>query len=449
MSSVRRLYYAFRSSDGRIRIATLLGVSGLVMALAIFLMLPASAGDGDPSGAGVQPTEVSYGGGPGACAVFSDAAFELHINNPMDGTFTGPDGTRVTLEVSDDDVHFNFAFVNNPEKAAFDVVVNGGSKNTHFDYDGSIGARRTDTALHAPTKGGSSNLYNLSHVNICYDVAPLASVSGTKFHDHDADGAKDGSFEPGLGGWTIAAFGPNGIAGTAVTASDGSYSIAGLAPGEYTICEATNTDGLPISTDERVTWAWTQSAPSDNSLCGEGYAPAGHTVTVETSDITGRDFGNLREVSINCSQPDEEGIPVSLGGEGDPLSTVTVPGGCDSGVFTSTYDLGLSSDGDAWRQFVVFGGDPNGAEIIEQVIEWVPEPATYVDGSLLVPTTQVRLTPDGGLQPVVFCDTLEPPGQPNPGTSQCEVKRTIDQSTQGEIQLTEEFLFIGDPPVFR
>lgn len=464
MSSVRRLYYAFRSSDGRIRIATLLGVSGLVMALAIFMMLPASAGAGGPSGTeNVQPVEVSYGGGSGACAATipnrlpSAASLELHINNPTDGVFAGSDGTQVEIDVHPEgtgpSMFFDFKVLNNPAMVVYDVVVNGGAKNTHYDYDGNggPGATRLDTNLHAPTKGGSNNLYSLSHVNICYDVAPPGSVSGIKYHDNDTDGMLDLSEEDVLANWTIGLFTPDGTEVTTTeTDLDGSYSFEGVAPGPYLICEATNTTGLPSSEDPRITWAWMQSEPT-NTNCDDisGYEPAGYSLTVE-DDVTGADFGNHFQVSVDCSG--NEPVSVSLGDAGEPQSTVTLPANCDSGTFTSSYDVGLSADGDAWRQFVVFGGDPNGAETIDQVIEWVPEPATYVDGSLLVPTTQVRLTPGGNLQAVVFCSSLTPPGEPNSTTSQCQVSRTISEGEPldpGEIQLTEVYKFIGDPPNFR
>ena len=453
MSSVRRLYDAFRSSDGRIRIATLLGVSGLVMALAIFLMLPASAGSGGPSGKGVQPTEVSYGGGSGACAVFTDAAHELHINNPMDDSYTDPaTGLQVTLDVDSNDFFFSFNLDNKPEFVVSQVIVNGGAKNTLFDYETSeVGQVRDDFDLHPPTKGGSGNLYNLSHVNICYDLAPPASVSGIKYHDNDTDGMLDLSEEDVLANWTIGLFTPDGTEVTTTdTGLDGSYSFEGVAPGPYLICEATNTTGLPSSEDSRITWAWMQSEPT-NTNCDDisGYEPAGYSLTVE-DDVTGADFGNHFQVSVDCSGNDP--VSVSLGDAGEPQSTVTLPANCDSGTFTSSYDVGLSTDGDAWRQFVVFGGDPNGTATISQVIEWVPEPADYQGGSLVVPTTQVRLSPGANLQPVVFCSSLTPPGEPNSTTSQCQVSRTISEGEPldpGEIQLTEVYKFIGDPPNFR
>jgi len=465
MSSVGRLFGAFGGSDGRIRLMTSMGVAGLVAALAIFIVLPASAGSGEPSGSGVQPTEVIFGGGPGACAVFSDAALELHINNPMDGTYTGPDGTQVMLDVTADDFYFDFTFVNNPTMYALDVVVNGGANNTHFDYDGSTGAVRSDTDLHAPTKGGSTKLYNLSHVNLCYDVLPVADVSGVKYHDHDTDGDLDPTEESGLAGWTITAFddGDN-VAGSAETDADGLYTIADLAPGDYTICEATNSSGLPDNGDG-FTWGWTQSEPSSGVSCPAGYLPWGHTVTIGASgNVTDIDFGNHRQVGIDCSEGD---VTLVLGGGGtddDPIATVVVPQDSPScsgenAPWTVTFDVGRSEDSDEteddFSQFVVFGDGevPNPDTTITVEIVWDAEPANYDENNnLVVETTQVSF-PDladiGSLTDVTRCNTS--PGLPDPVTPVCLDSRTIEEGGDlgTDIQVTENYVILGDPGYFR
>ncbi|NNL98943.1 MAG: DUF11 domain-containing protein [Acidimicrobiia bacterium] len=189
MSTTKSIYRTFQSSDGRVKVATLSGIGLLAAALVLVLaVLPAGAGAGDESAAGVIPTEVEYGGGSGACAVYGDSRSEIHINNPMTGTYT--DGTvAVDIVVSANDTEFSYAFVD-PTYAAFDVIVNGGSRNTWFDNDGGtstvppdfgpVGPLSADSALHAPTKGGSSNLYKLSHINICYDLNPITDLTVSK-----------------------------------------------------------------------------------------------------------------------------------------------------------------------------------------------------------------------------------------------------------------------------
>jgi uncharacterized repeat protein (TIGR01451 family) len=191
VTSARKIFESFQSSDGRVKLATLSGIGLLAAALVLVLaVLPAGAGAGDESQAGVIPTEVEYGGGSGACAVYGSSRPEIHINNPSTGFYDSPDGAvRVYLDVSEGDTKFTYMFVDTTY-AAFDVIVNGGSKNTWFDNDGGtstippdfgpVGPLSTDSELHAPTKGGSSNLYKLSHINICYDLNPVADLSVEK-----------------------------------------------------------------------------------------------------------------------------------------------------------------------------------------------------------------------------------------------------------------------------
>ena len=601
MAPAVRIFRQFRASDTRVKAATLTSLAGLVLALAFLVgVIPAIAGDGDPSGAGVQPSEIAYGGGSGACdadfpGLPSEAADELWINNPTDGRFTGPDGTVVTIDVYDNDTLFDFKFEDST-KAAYDVIVNGGSKNTHYDYDdGSTGPLPSDTALHAPTKGGSSNLYNLSHINICYDDNPFADlsvtktpvavngtstgngtfvadvgdtvefdivvtnsssstvaatgvvvtdtlptgmeltangnegwtpesdgtlsqtiesiaiggsatldlfvtitedgagsnlvnavsvsanendptpnndaadsvppvtvtaeISGTKYHDRDTDGAQDLTEELGLSGWTITAFDieGGGIADTTTTGEDGAYTLT-LVPGDYVVCEqTTGAADLPDPGDGFI-WSWGQSEPSGTEAgdCSdiEGYEPLGYEITVD-GDMAGLDFGNHRQVAVTCGSED---VIVTLDGENDePTATVTFPAGCQSGVggnepFTTSFDLGLSDDTDAWKQFVVFGGDPNSQQVLEQTIIWAPETATYVGGSLVVPTTQVLLDLGGTdpLEDVTFCHTDS--ALPDSDTPQCLDSRVIAEGSPldpGDIQITETYKLLGDPGNFR
>jgi len=165
MTFVRDVARRFRVSEGRIKIATLSGVSVMVTAIALLVgVLPVFA---DHETSAVPPNEVDFGGGSGGCAfVGSAAGNELHINNPATGKFTGPDGTEISITVTGR----VFAFtVENPGMAVYDVTVNGGSKSNHYDYDGLAGGPvTTDADLHAPLNPQDSP-HNLSHVNICYD----------------------------------------------------------------------------------------------------------------------------------------------------------------------------------------------------------------------------------------------------------------------------------------
>jgi hypothetical protein len=64
------------------------------------------------------------------------------------------------------------------------------------------------------------------------------TVSGVAFYDKNGNGVKDAG-EPGLGGWLIRIVDANNNRVlTATTASDGTYSIAGVGPGYQTLTEA-------------------------------------------------------------------------------------------------------------------------------------------------------------------------------------------------------------------
>ncbi len=101
-----------------------------------------------------------------------------------------------------------------------------------------------------------------------------ATKSGMKFEDLDADGVKDAG-EPGLSGWTIYVdYDNDGVkdAGepSAVTASDGTYTITGITPGTWRVKE------VPQA-------GWTNSFPA------LGY----HEETFTSrAALTGNDFGN-------------------------------------------------------------------------------------------------------------------------------------------------------------
>jgi len=105
----------------------------------------------------------------------------------------------------------------------------------------------------------------------------LVRVSGMKFEDLNGNGARDAG-EPGIDGWTIRLMnGATEVART-VTAADGSYSFAGVAPGSYTV-------------EEVLQPGWTQS-----------YPPSGtHTITLASGDAgaSNLDFGNYRATGLS------------------------------------------------------------------------------------------------------------------------------------------------------
>lgn len=181
MASARHVLGKLESSDGRIKIKTLSGVSILVAVIALLVgVLPAMAHADHTGTHRVHPFPVSYGGGPGACSATiegrlpSAASKEFHINNPQANMSYTQDG--ITVTVSDRAAKptgrvFDFTIAADSDFVVYDVIVNGGSQNNHYDYDGNggPGTVKGDTVLHAPRKNANS-LFNLSHINICYDL---------------------------------------------------------------------------------------------------------------------------------------------------------------------------------------------------------------------------------------------------------------------------------------
>ena len=190
MARATGFFRKLRAADGRIKIAGAVGVLALAAVLALFGVLPAMA-------ALVTPSIVTYGGGSGACSATieghlpSAARNEFHINNPMPGqTYydTGDSTTyNVKVTVRTEDAGSVFSFTVNPDTnyVVYDVIVNGGSQNNLYDYDleGLNNVKQDGQAdfnngegLHAPIQKLKPvvKYFNLSHINICWDVPGLS-----------------------------------------------------------------------------------------------------------------------------------------------------------------------------------------------------------------------------------------------------------------------------------
>jgi hypothetical protein len=384
----------------------------------------------------VQPTIIPHFGGDDCTdpVVGTEATHSLRIPSPASGNFT--DGTVVVnLQVNSSQRTVNFS-INTPGWVAFDVVVKGGTNSNHFDYLASAaGPQTSDTVLHSPPKGNRYD--NLSHVTICYDQ-PLLAISGNKFHDRDTDGELDndnGEVEEGLANWTIKAFQDGAEVASAVTDTDGAYTLD-LGQGTYVVCEVQKTEAPPF--------AWQQSTPSGNDDCtglGSDLAPAGHTVTLSNAAATGVNFGNHLAAVLGC------GDSATINEEGKPSATVTLSEDCDSPTQAYPFDVGVSPD-EEFAQFVVFGGAPGGSVIFTEEIAWLPYLTNYLpDGTLQIKPTLVILQVGG--QPVVGvnCD----PGQPNADVPDCRQSRIItetaspDPDFDAQIQENEVWQFLGDP----
>ena len=122
------------------------------------------------------------------------------------------------------------------------VFIKGGDDSYRYDYNPPT--LSADQKLAAP-RVGDGNIPQISHFVYCYEQIQPAQVSGTKYHDLDADGAIDAG-EPGLAGWTFYVdYNANSAldAGepSATSGAGGAWSITGINPGTWTIRELSQT----------------------------------------------------------------------------------------------------------------------------------------------------------------------------------------------------------------
>jgi uncharacterized repeat protein (TIGR01451 family) len=132
------------------------------------------------------------------------------------------------------------------------------------------------------------------------------SIAGTKFHDMNANGIKQGG-DTGLPGWTIYLDGSNGRPAndqfdpadvgnnlpaetSTTTDANGNYSFPGLLPGDYTVRE-----------DPQSTWhCSTPGTIGDDSSCEYNLSLASGT------NATGKDFGNFQYAAVSGTKFDDQ-----------------------------------------------------------------------------------------------------------------------------------------------
>jgi hypothetical protein len=152
--------------------------------------------------------------------------------------------------------------------------------------------------------------------------AQSTTASGTKYADHDRNGAR-GPGEPGLSGWTVFVdYDNDGVAGplepSAVTDLNGDYTITRIAP---------NTSATPYTVREvpQTDWVCTEPAPA---------CEFGGFVIAGGSSVTGLDFGAYRLQSVS-GRTYEDREADGAQGAGDPAlpgTTVWVETVAENGV---------------------------------------------------------------------------------------------------------------------
>ena len=141
-----------------------LGALALVLLAQAMFALPAAA-------AHVEPTFLP--GNPDCGDVISgDDIFELKIQPVEDGTYPGPEGFSVTIEVNETDQTFDWT----ANHTVLVVVVKGGPNANLYDYQ-PLGGETGDTGLHAPDNPNNDKFFGLSHISFCYQLAPSTELT--------------------------------------------------------------------------------------------------------------------------------------------------------------------------------------------------------------------------------------------------------------------------------
>ena len=180
------------------------------------------------------------------------------------------------------------------------------------------------------------------------------SVSGTKFQDLDADGARS-SGEPGLGGWTIYVDlnGNDQLDSSdpsTTTASDGSYQIDGIPTGTFDVREVSRS-------------GWAQTAPNGGEW----------TVSFAAgSAVSGKDFGNVPESTVSGTKyhdVDRDGTQDSTGEPGVGLWEIYVDLNGNARLDGGEPRTFTDANGD-----YEIGGIPPGTSDVREVSQrgWVP-----------------------------------------------------------------------------
>jgi len=264
-----------------------------------------------------------------------------------------------------------------------------------------------------------------------------ASIAGQIWRDHNQNGAKDPAFESaqavGSGGFTVSAFDGASSAGTVTYPSAGHYKVSNLEAGHtYTICET-------APSESPAYLGWFQQTPTDpdfpsasvastTTCSAAGTESTGYSVTppVSAADVTGVDFFNVRAIDVQTCN-----TSYSVGGNGDPTASVTMPADCKLGTYV--FESWVNTDGTQETDFYPVDVTGTGSTQISQSITWAltnkqQSTLQYDDDPLNAP----------GFQPVLFCEVdgdgnfVGMPTDEQPGATTC-LMHTDETPTAGGV----------------
>lgn len=401
-----------------------------VVAATLFVVLPAMASaPGDlvnpPSGAGVLPFDVAFGGN-GACSnlftgnnSLGSGIHEYDNNNPksVTGAKSGNnDGVTFDLSVHNPSNTSQTLDVTGHGAAILGIGIKGGTQTTAYDYLHSAAGPYVagDTGLHAPLQNNSyttsngvetgTSFYSISLLNVCY--AALSYIQGTVYQDVNQNGANDDSSP--RNGWTVDLYagvtagqaGGGSLIASKTTGADGKYHFDVAATGTtYRVCEVPASGDNPIN--GAPNWVQDQPLPSTTALCsGGGELPKGYDFTPTSTAGATDDFGNVG------------GYPCSSAGAQVGNGPYTV-GTCKGGQLY-VFNSGTTPAGTPFIDYWV--GDPSKANIptVEQInfddpiVNGQPKytKLLYADGGGFPPNLNNLLT-----MPYCTLDPRDPAGQ--------------------------------------
>ena len=161
---------------------------------------------------------------------------------------------------------------------------------------------------------------SISKVVEAESLDDTATLSGYKFEDLDADGNPREVGEPGLGGWRIYVDYDDDnvwdadVEPSALTASDGSYSITNILPGQYKVREV-GQDGWNCSTPNLPDDLLTHPVISTGCFYWDAFT--------SRAVLKGNDFGHWRHAVIAGYKWEDRFEPY---GEWDQANEPTLPG---------------------------------------------------------------------------------------------------------------------------